>query len=139
MPLSDLTKVVTSIAGTDPDSPAAATPDAGGHMFKAEGNELLEVRNVGAAVLSVVIDTPGTVQGSAVEQRVVSVPALAASIPGRRIIGPFKPSTFNRPSDAGSAPGKVLVTYGNVGTVNGVATTGAPADARVKLYGVPSV
>lgn len=90
-------------SGTNVNGVAA---DVGGDTFANTGREALLVRNGSGGSLNVTIATPGTVDGLALEERVVAVPAGAT-----RLIGPFPPRIFN----VGGQPGaNASVTYSGV-------------------------
>jgi hypothetical protein len=59
--------------------------------FNNTGREILHVKKSGAGACDVTIVAPGTVDGLAVADRVVQVPATT----GDKLIGPFPPSIYN--------------------------------------------
>ncbi|KKN22472.1 hypothetical protein LCGC14_0914810 [marine sediment metagenome] len=64
--------------------------DVGGHEFPNSGKEFIEVVNGDASPINVTIITPGLVDGQAIGDRVVVVPAT-----DRTKIGPFPPEKYN--------------------------------------------
>lgn len=86
-------------------APAYAAAGAGGDKVEP-GNHALHVKNGSGASVTVTIVTPGTVQGQAIGDVAVAVPAGAD-----RFIGPFPSPDF-----AGS-DGLVSVTYSAVASV----------------------
>jgi len=79
--------------------------NAEGNMFDNDGDRILHVKNGSAGSVDVTIQSAAEVDGLAVSDQVVSIPAGED-----RFIGRFKPSTYNRPSGAADA-GKVYVDY----------------------------
>ena len=80
---------------TDDSSPALSTGDfdgAGDQFMVDDDKAFLHVMNGSANVISVTIQTPKTVDGLAIADRVVSLPAGAD-----RFIGPFPRETYGRP------------------------------------------
>ena len=87
---------------------ALATPDlANGNQFVNDGQCFLYVKNASGSPITVTIDTPGTVDGLAIANLTVSVPATT----GERMIGPFPPGIY------GQADGKVYVDWSSVTSV----------------------
>lgn len=77
------------IAGT---GVSETTGDAvNGHAFTNDGRVYLQARNSGASSYDVTIATPGTVDGNAVADKVVSVAAGVT-----KVIGPFPMSAYNQ-------------------------------------------
>jgi len=87
-------------AGLEPTFNAAA---GGGDEFENSGSEFIHVKNGHSGAQTVTIATPATVDGLAVADRAVAVPAGE-----ERVIGPFPRSTYN------DAAGKVQLTYSGV-------------------------
>ena len=83
---------------------AAAT--SGGDEFVNTGAEYVEIINGSAATIVVTIDTPNTVDGLAIADRVISI--LAGET---RKIGPFPTATYN------DSAAKVQITYDGVTTL----------------------
>lgn len=82
------------VAGLNPTMTAAI---ADGHAFVNLGeNIFLYVDNGGGSAVAVTIETPGTVDGNAIADLSVSVPAGES-----RFIGPFKRSVYNQDDSAG--------------------------------------
>jgi hypothetical protein len=71
-------------------TPAYAAPNVDGHAIPNSGKECLHVKTTTNAC-NVTFQTPGSVDGQAVGDRVV---ALGTST--ERIIGPFPPSIYNQ-------------------------------------------
>lgn len=101
--MATLTVQTVSTAGLA-DSLAAAA--GGGDQFANTGREFFEVLNGGGGSVNVTFETPATVDGEPIADRVV---AVAAGV--RKKIGPFPTSTYN------DANGRVQVTYSGVTTV----------------------
>jgi hypothetical protein len=68
------------------------------------GDEFIHVKNTHTSAQTVTIETPATVDGLAVADREVEIPANT----GDKIIGPFPSSTYN------DSAGKVQLTYDGV-------------------------
>ena len=86
-----LTVQEISLTGLNPSYVAA---EGDGNSFTNLGDVFIHVKNASGGSITVTVQTPATVQGVAVEEVPVSVPAS-----GERMIGPFPPSVFNQ-SDA---------------------------------------
>lgn len=87
------------------DSLSAANAD--GHSIVNEGKKTwLEVLNGGAGSINVTIQTPGTIDGLAVADRVIAVGAGA-----RKKIGPFPVAEYNQ------SDGAVYVDFSDVASV----------------------
>lgn len=95
--------VSAGLAGTK----RASTAD--GHMFTVTGKEVLILENTTAGSVNVTLVTPATVDGLAVADRVVAVPATS-----RRVVGKLAKSTYARASDADPDPNKCYVDFGTV-------------------------
>lgn len=95
MPRATLTVQPISRAGVQP---AYDPAEADGQSFNNTGREVIHVKN-GATACNVTVLTARTVDGQAVTNRVVLVPATE-----ERFIGPFPPATFNQ----GGADGDVV-------------------------------
>lgn len=85
---------------------AGAAASVGGDEFVNTGTELLFVSNGGGAPINVTVVTQATVDGMAVPDKVVAIPAGES-----RLIGPFPKQWYN------DGAGKVQVTYSGVDTV----------------------
>jgi len=86
---------------------ALAQPDlANGNQFANDGVCFLYVKN-GGAQITVTISTPGTVDGLAIADLVVTVPATT----GERMIGPFPAGIYNQ------SDGNVYVDWSSVTSV----------------------
>lgn len=84
-------------------TPVLAAANADGSYVPNDGRTYLEVANSGVET-TVTVDTPGTVDGLAVANLAVVVPATT----GRKKIGPFPPDTYNQPD------GTIKVTFSQV-------------------------
>lgn len=62
--------------------------------FPNDGETFLHVKKSGAGSCNVTIITPGTVDGNAIADLVVVVPATT----GDKMIGPFRPEIYNDPT-----------------------------------------
>lgn len=103
MARADLTVQEISRSGLNPSYTAAATD---GHSVENTGREFIHVKNGSGSSVTVTIQTPGTVDGLAVADRTVAVPAS-----GERMIGPFAPGDYNQDDDA------IYVDYSAITTV----------------------
>lgn len=81
-------------------APSYAAASAGGDYFQNSGSEVLHVKNGSGSSVTVTIITQATVDGMAVTDRTVAVPAGAD-----RMIGPFPAGTYN------DGDGRVQITY----------------------------
>lgn len=61
------------------------------YQFGNDGRVFLHVKKSGAGACTVTVATPATVQGFAIAELTVSIPAST----GDKFIGPFSPSIFN--------------------------------------------
>ena len=86
--------------------------NADGHSISNDGKTFLYVKNGSGAPINVTLQTPGTVDGLAVADRVVAVPAG-----GERIISDLRPDAYNRPP-TGTDPNEVYVDFSAVTTVS---------------------
>lgn len=109
MPRVEIPVQVLSRAGVEIGSGGAeVTGDTTNqHFFNNSGSEFLVVRNSGGAEYDVTIITGATVDGQAVADRVVSVPAG-----DHVLIGPFPETVYDQPS--GTEAGKCQVDVENV-------------------------
>lgn len=71
--MATLAPQVASIAGLD--LTFAATDQTNGDEFASDERTMLVVRNTTAGAINLTIVTPGTVDGLAIEDRVIAVPA----------------------------------------------------------------
>lgn len=92
MARSALAVQTVTITGLNPSFTAA---NVDGHSIVNDGRTVLYVKNGGAGSVNVTIQTPGSVDGNAIADRVVAVPAGED-----RIIGPFAPRVYNQQSGA---------------------------------------
>lgn len=88
-------------------TPSFAAPNVAGNMFANDGRTYLEVKNGSASPINVTLNIPVLVDGNAVTNPVIAVPATT----GDKIIGPFPPGIFNQPD------GKVYIDFSAVVTV----------------------
>jgi hypothetical protein len=89
MARSALTVQTISLSGVTP-SYAAANVD--GHEFTNDGKTFLQVKNTSGSPITVTLQTPATVDGVALADPTVSVPATT----GDKMIGPFPTRAFNQ-------------------------------------------
>ena len=87
-------------------TPALAAANADGSYVPNDGRMFVDVENTGSET-TVTVDTPGTVDGLAVANLAVVVPATT----GKKRIGPFPPDTYNQPD------GTIKITYSQVSGV----------------------
>lgn len=76
-------------AGITPTYNAATATD--GDAFTNDGKTMLSVLNTGSES-TLTIQTPGTVDGLAIADRTVVIPATT----GKKFIGPFPPTQYNQ-------------------------------------------
>ena len=93
MPDSNLAVQQTKTSGEAPTFiTSASTPplraSTDKNLIPNDGRTILYVEN-GLLAANITIATPGTVDGLAIADRVVAVPAGTANAPVKRIIGPF--------------------------------------------------
>ena len=101
--MATLTVQTISRTGLEPTYGSAA---AGGDEFANSGDEFIHIKNGDASSHTLTIETPATVDGLAVADRTVSIPAGE-----ERMVGPFQAATYN---DSG---GLVQLTYDGVTSV----------------------
>lgn len=92
-------------------APSFSAANADGHAIYNDGKTFIEVKNTDASPITVTIQTPGTVDGLAISDRTVTIPATT----GDKMIGPFPPDKYNQIS--GSDKGKVYVDFSAVSNV----------------------
>lgn len=97
MAASEITIQAISRSGLTPSYEAA---NVDGNYFANGGNEFIHVKNGDSSPHTVTIETPNTVDGLEIADRVVSVPATS-----EKIIGPFPAGTYNDGS------GNVNISY----------------------------
>jgi len=85
--MATLTPQVPTLAGLTPSYAAA---NAGGDQVPCDDRTFLHVKNTNASSRDITITTPGTVDGLAVADVAVTVPANT----GDKMIGPLKASLF---------------------------------------------
>jgi len=90
--------------GITPTYNAATATD--GDAFENDGKTFIHVKNAGSQI-TLTIQTPGTVDGLAVTDRTVTIPATT----GDKMIGPFPTSQYNQ------SDGKVYLDWSGVTTV----------------------
>lgn len=98
-----LTAETVSRSGVDVAGVAASS---GGDEFDNSGSDFVEIKNGGAGSINVTFVTQATVDGEAVADKVVAVPAGTT-----KIIGPFPKGIYN------NANGRVQMTYSAVTSV----------------------
>lgn len=108
MPRSALTAQSIVASGLKATYSAA---NAAGHSFPNDGLSILHVKNGGAGACQVTVQTPATVAGLAVEDKVISIPAGEDWFIGR-----LQPVAFNRPTGAAD-PNQVYVDFDQVTSV----------------------
>ena len=89
---------IQQIATTGLEPAYTAADQTDGHKFLNNGRIFIHVVN-GATAANITVTTPYTRDGLALDDLVVNVP-----VSEDRMIGPFKPSTYNQPAghtDAG--------------------------------------
>ena len=89
-------------------TPAYTAANVDGHSIPNSGRELVHVK-AGATPTTVTIQTPGTIDGMAVADRTVTVPASQ-----ERMIGPFPPEIYNQ---GGASGDQVFVDFSSVATI----------------------
>ena len=104
MPRTDLTPQQIARTGLAPTFGSADGTNQ--NAFYNDGRTHLHVKNGGGSSINVTIDTPNTVDGLAISNLVVAVPAG-----GERIIGPFPTNIYNQ------LDGKVYVDWSGVTSV----------------------
>lgn len=77
MPRTAITPQAAGSSGLSPNFEAA---NVDGNSFAVRPGRLLEVKNTSAAAVNVTIPTPGTVDGLAIADRVVAVPATTGHV-----------------------------------------------------------
>lgn len=102
--MATLTVATVSRAGVDAAGVAA---DVAGDEWTNTGQEFVEVFNGGGSPITVTLDVQATLDGAAVTDPTVSVPAGA-----RRMIGPFPTGIYNNTST-----GRARVAYSGVTSV----------------------
>lgn len=75
-------------------APAYAAASAGGDSFSPGDRTFVHIKNGSAAAITATLITPGTVDGLAVEDVAVAVPAG-----GERMVGPLSPELFRERAD----------------------------------------
>jgi hypothetical protein len=104
------TEVVTQDIVLTGLEPALTAANVDGDIVECGGSVFLWVDNASGAEVDVTIQTPLTVEGLAVAENVVAVPAGEV-----RLIGPIVKRAFGRPS--GDDKGKAYVDYETVTSV----------------------
>lgn len=87
-------------------TPAYSAANADGHSIANDGRVFQHIKNGSGSSINVTAQTPATVDGLAVAERVVAIPAGE-----ERMIGPFQPGIYNQ------ADGSVYIDYSAVTTV----------------------
>lgn len=91
-------------------TPSLTAPTVDGDVIPT-GQYGMWVTNGSGAPINVTAQTPQTVEGLAVSENIVAVPAGQT-----KVIGPFPAGTYGRPS-GGADPGKVYVDYSAIASV----------------------
>jgi len=98
------TKSVQTIIRTGTGlTPAYTSCSGGGDVFPNAGNEVIHIKNGHSGAQTVTIVSQSTVDGLAVADRAIAIPAGE-----ERFIGPFPQGTYNNSS------GQVELTYSGV-------------------------
>src|SRR5258705_12726063 len=79
------------VAGIDMTDNAGLVATTNNYTFSNDGNVFMHIKKSGAGSCTVTITTPNTVDGFAIADATVVVPAST----GDMMIGPFRPETFN--------------------------------------------
>lgn len=90
---------------------ALAAANVDGHMIDGDGDIVLFVLNGSGGSINVTVQTAATEDGLAVAEQIV---AVAAGV--QKVIGPFRPNTYNRAS-GDTDGGKVYIDFSAVATV----------------------
>jgi hypothetical protein len=88
-------------------TPVFSTVTSEGVSVANDGRMVLEVKNTSASSVNVTVQTPGSIDGLAIADLVVAVPATN----GDKIIGPFQPGIYNQPD------GTIYVDFSAVASV----------------------
>mgnify|MGYP005823896815 CR=1 FL=1 len=88
-------------------APAFSAAVADGHSVANDGHVFIEVKNASGSAVTVTVQTPGMVDGLAIAELQVSVPATN----GDKMIGPFPPGIYNQ------ADGTIYVDFSAVTSV----------------------
>lgn len=107
MARSALTLQNITLAGL---TPALAAANVDGNMFTNDGTEFIDVANAAVGSMTVTVQTPGTVGGNLIADKVITV---GAGVTKR--IGPFPTDVYNQTT--GADRGKVYLDYSSVTTV----------------------
>lgn len=100
-------------------APAFSAANVDGHSLgNSDGATMLYVKNGAAGAVTVTVQTPGTVDGLAIPDRTISVPAG-----GERLIGRLRPDVYNRPP-GGTDEGAIYVDFSAVASVTVAALHG---------------
>jgi len=124
MARTQITAQTIALAGI---TPAVTVGQVDGHFFANPasnaryGTRFARVTNTGAVSRNITFQTGATVEGIAIEEITVAVPAGSV-----RLIGPFSPRTFNRPGDVAD-PATVYVDY----------DAAAPTELSIEIYEFP--
>jgi len=85
-------------------TPSLVTANEDGYYVPNDGRVFLQLQNTDSTEVTVTIETPGTVDGLAVTDRTVAIPATD----GDKMIGPFPPGVYN------DGAGRIKVTFSAV-------------------------
>ncbi len=127
-----MARTALTVQTLDPSSATGLTPSptvgiADGHMFENTpsnaryGTRFARVENTGIAARDITFITGAAVEGEAIEDKTISIPAGAV-----RIFGPFSPRVYNQPTGS-TDPGYVYIDY----------DAGNEADLSIEVYEVP--
>ena len=85
-------------------TPSFASAGSAGNTFPNDGHTFVEIKNTSGSASVASVDIPGTVDGQAVTDLAVSVPATT----GDKMFGPFPPNIYNQ------SDGTVSLTFSHV-------------------------
>lgn len=86
--------------------PSYASANADGNSLANDGRMFLHVKNGSGSSINVTVETPGTVDGNAVADKVVAVAAGS-----EKMIGPYPPDVYNQ------SDGTMYIDYSAVTSV----------------------
>lgn len=103
------TTLAVQTISRDGITPSFTAANVDGHEINNSGRMFLYVKNGDASPITVTIVTPGTVDGLAVADKTVTVPAT-----DEEVIGPFPPQYYNQ------APGETDTVFVDFSAVTSV-------------------
>lgn len=107
MPRADFsTQAVERTTGLTPAYTAAQAAGSGSNSFLNDGRTFIHIKNGGASPITATFQTPGSVNGLAISDLVITIANAA-----EKVVGPFEPGIFNQ------SDGKVYVDWSGVTTV----------------------